>query len=36
MTQKVIKRNGEKKSNLMKTKIRSAIGRAFLEVHPND
>lgn len=35
MTQKVIKRNGEK-VQFNEDKIRSAIERAFLEVHPND
>ena len=35
MTQNVIKRNGEK-VQFNEDKIRSAIERAFLEVHPND
>ena len=35
MTQKVIKRNGEKVP-FDKNKIQSAVERAFIEVHPND
>lgn len=35
MTQKVIKRNGEKVP-FDKNKIQSAVERAFVEVHPND